>query len=424
MLTSRERVRTAIDRQVPDRVPLDLDSCEVTGISASAYAKLRHALGLEPRPVKVWDPFQMLGEVDPDVREALGVDVIGLRRTTTAFGFKNENWKPWRLFDRTDVLVSEHFVTTEAENGDILIHPQGDKNAPPSGRMPKGGFYFDAIVRQEPIDFDRLDPEEWVRDMYSVYTDEDLEYIQRQADHLYRNTSFSILGACWWGGFGDIALVPGHGVKHPKGIRDPEEWYIAHVTHPHYIKGIFELQCEIALQNLKLYKEAVADKIDVITVSGTDFGTQRGPFMSVKMYRELYKPFHKKVNDWIHANTNWKTFYHSCGSMAAFLDDFIEAGVDILNPVQCSAEGMDPVMLKEKYGDRIVFWGGGVDTQRTLPFGTPEEVREEVKERLNIFAKGGGYIFNPVHNIQQGTPPENILAMFETVKELRESVSR
>jgi hypothetical protein len=260
--------------------------------------------------------------------------------------------------------------------------------------------------------------------MYSVYSDEDLEYFQRRADYLCRNTSFSILGACWLGGFGDIALVPALGVKHPKGIRDPEEWYLAHLTHPDYIKGIFELQCEIALQNLKLYKDAVGDKIDVITVSGTDFGTQRGPFMSVKMYREFYKPFQKRVNDWIHANTNWKTFFHSCGSVAAYLDDFIEVGVDILNPVQCSAKDMDPVTLKEKYGDRIVFWGGGIDTQRTLPFGTPGEVREEVSERLKIFARGGGYVFNTVHNIQHGTPPENMLAMFETVKQSRERASR
>jgi uroporphyrinogen-III decarboxylase len=137
------------------------------------------------------------------------------------------------------------------------------------------------------------------------------------------------------------------------------------------------------------------------------------------MYRELYKPFHQKVNDWIHANTNWKTFFHSCGSVAAFIEDFIDAGVDILNPVQCSAEAMDPVALKEEYGHRIVFWGGGVDTQRTLPFGTPDEVREEVRKRVGTFASGGGYVFAAVHNIQHGTPLENMLAMFQTLREFR-----
>jgi hypothetical protein len=423
-MTPRERVRRALNHEVPDRVPLDLDSSVVTGISASAYGRLRLALGFEPKPVKVWEPLQMLGEVDLEIKEALGVDVAGLDRLWTSFGFPNVNWRPWRPFHGTEVLVSKHFVTTETEEGDILIHPEGDKSAPPSGRMPKGGFYFDAIVRQDPVDWDHLDPEEWVRDTFAVYPDSYLEYLQHGADDLYRNTSFSLLGHCSGGSFGDIAVVPAPGCKHPRGIRDPQDWYVAHASHPEHIRAIFESQCEIALQNLKLYREAVGDRIDAMFVSGTDFGTQRGPFISPKMYRELYKPFHKKLNDWIHANTGWKTFYHCCGSAVAFLDDFIDAGVDVLNPVQTSAEGMDPRMLKDKYGDRLVFWGGGVDTQRTLQFGSPDEVRQEVRERLETFGRGGGYVFNPIHNIQHGTPPENMLALFETVKEFRESASR
>jgi len=155
----------------------------------------------------------------------------------------------------------------------------------------------------------------------------------------------------------------------------------------------------------------------VIMVSGADFGTQNGPFISPDMYREFYKPFHKKINDWIHTHTPWKTFYHSCGSIVAFLDDFVEAGVDILNPVQTSAKDMDPKMLKEKYGDKLVFWGGGVDTQKTLPFGSPEEVRKEVAERCRTFGKGGGYVFNTVHNIQSKVPIDNLLAMFQAVRE-------
>ena len=192
---------------------------------------------------------------------------------------------------------------------------------------------------------------------------------------------------------------------------------MAHMIHPEYIQGIYEMQCEVALENLKLLREAVGDRIDVIGISGTDFGTQNGTFISPDMYREMYQPFHKKLNDWIHANTSWKIFYHSCGSVVTLLDDFIEAGVDILNPVQCSAAGMDAKILKERYGDRLVFWGGGVDTQKTLPFGTPEEVRQEVRERIETFAPGGGFVFNTIHNIQPGTPVENMMAMFEAVRE-------
>ncbi len=194
---------------------------------------------------------------------------------------------------------------------------------------------------------------------------------------------------------------------------------MAHILHPEYIKEIFELQCEIALKNLELSYQAVGDRIDVVIISGTDFGAQDGPFISPDMFREFYKPFYKKINDWIHKNTPWKTFYHSCGSIFALLDDFVEMGVDILNPVQTSAKDMNPRILKEKYGDKLVFWGGGVDTQKTLPFGSPEEVRNEVTERCRIFGKGGGFVFATIHNIQSNVPIENLIAMFQAVQEFK-----
>ena len=415
-MTSRERVRAAVHHREPDRVPVDLGSTPVTGISASACARLRRALGLPSIPIKVWEPFQVLGEVGFEVMEKLGVDTVGLGSPVTMFGYWNENWKPWRLFDGTEVLVGENFMVKEQENGDLLIYPQGDTSVPPSGRMPKDGFYFDSIVRQEPIDEDRLDPRDFEED-FKRYGDEELEYLRRTSEDLYRNTDFSIVSWFGQGGFGDVAPLPGPGLKRTKGIRTPSEWYIAHMTHPEYIRGIYEMQSEVALENLKLLREAVGDRIDVIGISGTDFGTQNGTFISPDMYREMYQPFHKKLNDWIHANTPWKIFYHSCGSVVTLLDDLIEAGVDILNPVQCSAAGMDAGMLKERYGDRLVFWGGGVDTQKTLPFGTPEEVRQEVRERIETFAPGGGFVFNTIHNIQPSTPVENILAMFDAVRE-------
>ena len=159
----------------------------------------------------------------------------------------------------------------------------------------------------------------------------------------------------------------------------------------------------------------MGDKIDVVTVSGTDFGCQRGPMISPALYRSLWKPFHRQINDWIHQNTPWKTFFHTCGSVTAFLEDFIDAGVDILNPVQCSAAGMDAATLKARFGSRLVFWGGGVNTQETLPFGTPEQVRAEVAERIRVFNQDGGFVFNTIHNIQAKTPAENVLALFETV---------
>jgi len=416
-MTSRQRIRKAINHQKTDRIPLDLGSTTVTGIQASTYAKLRKALGLKDQPVKVVDPFQMLAQVDLEVIDKLGIDTIGLWLPTTKFGFKNENWKRWRLFDGTEVMVPGKFNTTTDNEGNIYMYPQGDTSISPCAKMPKGGYYFDNIVRQEPIDEKNLNPEEWVRQQCSVFSDETLKYLEKRADSLYKNTDLSIVGKFVDAGFGDIANVPGPAIKPPKGIRDPQRWIMAHVEYPEYIKGIFELQCEIALENLELSYQAVGDKIDLIYLSGTDFGAQNGPFISPDIYREFYKPFHKRINDWIHTHTSWKTFYHSCGSVLAFLDDFVEGGVDILNPVQTSAKDMDPKMLKERYQDKLVFWGGGVDTQRTLPFGTPEEVRKQVAERCHIFGKVGGYVFSAIHNIQSKVPIDNLMAMFQAVRE-------
>jgi uroporphyrinogen-III decarboxylase len=198
----------------------------------------------------------------------------------------------------------------------------------------------------------------------------------------------------------------------PKGIRNFDDWLVAHITHPWYIKEINARHAARIVENLELLRQAVGDRITAVYVSGTDFGTQRGEFFSPDIYRELYLPYHRQINDWVHANTKWKTFLHCCGSVYRLIPHFIEAGVDILNPVQCSAANMAPDRLKREFGDRLVLWGGGVDTQKTLPFGTPEEVRAEVTERIRALAPGGGYVFNAVHNIQAKTPVENLLAMF------------
>jgi hypothetical protein len=420
MMTSRERVAMALDHQEPDRVPLDLGASAVTGMHVSTVYRLRQALALDPpgTPVKVVEPYQMLGEIKPDLLEALGVDVVGLESTRTFFGFKNEGWRPWTTFDGTPVLVPEDFNTDPEPNGDILMYPEGDKSVPPSGHMPEGGWYFDSIIRQPPIDDDNLNVEDNLEE-FGPIADDELERFRREAERLYTETDKAILASFGGMGFGDIALVPAPWLKHPKGIRDVEEWYVSTITRRDYVYAVFERQCEIALANLERIYRAVGNRVTVAFVTGTDFGMQTGPFISPRTYRDLYKPFHQRINDWIHAHTAWKTFIHSCGSVSALIEDFIDAGFDVLNPVQCSAANMDPAMLKERFGDRVTFWGGGVDTQRTLPFGTPEEVREEVRERIRILSPEGGFVFNTIHNVQPA-PIENVLAVYETVREYRD----
>jgi hypothetical protein len=419
-MNSRQRVQAALQHQQPDKVPLDLGGSAVTGMHVSSVYLLRQALKLDPpgTAVKVIEPYQLLGEIKPDLMEALGVDVIALPSPRTLFGFANENWKPWTTFDGTPVLVPEAFNTELEPDGSLLMYPEGDKTAPPSGKMPAGGYYFDTIVRQPLIDDENLDPMDNLQE-FGPISDEDLAYFGDLAGQLYEETDKAILASFGGTAFGDIALVPVPWVKYPRGIRDIAEWYVSTSMRRDYVYKVFEEQCRIGIENLARIHQVVGEHVSAVFVTGTDFGTQQGPFISPKSYRDLFKPFHIEVNHWIHAHTGWKSFIHSCGSVYALIPDFIEAGFDILNPVQTSAGEMDPQRLKDQFGDQITFWGGGIDTQRTLPFGTPEEIRDEVRRRIEIFGAGGGFVFNSIHNVQARVPQENLLALYGSFAEYR-----
>jgi hypothetical protein len=382
----------------------------------SSVYKLRQVLELPEEPIKVIEPYQMLGEIKPDMIDALGIDVLPLYGLTTMFGYKNENWKPWTFFDGTPVLVPEKFNTEPDENGNIYAYPQGDTSVPPSAIMPKDGYFFDAIPRQQPVDYNNLNLEDNLEE-FGPIPDEELNHLRRESKRLFEETDKAIYLWLGVGSFGDIALVPAVQLKNPRGIRGIEEWYMSLAANTDFIIEIFKRQFEFAFENLKKVYSAVGDRVDVAFISGTDLGGQNGPLFDPQSYVHMQKQFHKRINDWIHQNTKWKTFIHSCGSVREFYNDFIDAGFDILNPVQCSAAQMDPEMLKREFGDRAVFWGGGIDTQKTLPFGSVGDVREEVKERIKIFAPGGGFVFNPIHNIQAGVPPENLKTMYKTVQE-------
>lgn len=414
-MTSRERLQAALNHRQPDRVAVDFGSTSVTGIHVSAVTRLRRAvLGEEDYRVKVVEPYQMLGEIDEKLREALGIDVVGVPGRKTMFGFENKGWKPFTLFDGTPVLVPRDFSVTQDEFGELLAYPEGDTSAPPSGRMPKGGYFFDSIVRQEPIDEEKLDPSDNLEE-FGPLSEEDLAYYRAKLDWLESQGAVGVTLTMPGTAFGDIALVPAPWMKRPKGIRDVEEWYISTAIRRDYVYKIFEKQCEIALENIQRLIALFGNRVQAVFLTGTDFGTQRGPFIAPEKYRDLYQPFHKQVNKLIHEKSSWKTFIHSCGSVYTLIPDFIEAGFDILNPVQCSAAEMDARRLKREFGKQIVFWGGGANTQQTLSFGKPEEVYREVRERIEIFNDGGGFVFDTVHNVQGNTPTENLLAMFKAI---------
>ena len=335
------------------------------------------------------------------------------------FGFPQTEFKEWQLADGTPVLVPKDFNTQYEPNGDLLQWPANDRSVPPSGRMPAGGHFFDAIIRQEPLDEAKLNPADNTEEFEPV-PDAELEHYRRLAErprHDHRQGGVLHLRR---------ADVRRHraGARHvpapPQGHPRRRGMVCQHLaSRPDYIKAVFERQAEVAIENLERLHAAIGDRAAIMQTNGTDFGTQNGPFLSAAKYRDLFLPYQKRVNGWIHRHTKWKTFMHCCGGIAPLLDAVVEAEFDILSPVQCSAKGMDPRALKRDYGDQLVFWGGGVDTQKTLPFGTPQEVRDQVRERIEIFGPGGGFVFCTIHNIQANTPIENVLAMFEVVKEYR-----
>ncbi|MBZ0262213.1 MAG: hypothetical protein K8F90_16630 [Hyphomicrobiales bacterium] len=411
----RQRVLDTINHRTPDQVPVDFGGSAVTGMHASCVAALRDHYGLERRLVKICEPYQMLGLIEDDLKEAIGVDITPVFSRTNMFGFENRDWKPF-LFNDLEVLVPGGFRTmTEPETGGTLIYPRGDTSASPSGHMPEGGFFFDAIIRQEPLDLKNLRAEDNL-EQYSLLTDKQLDEIEDDA-RATNTGEYAVFASLTNTSLGDISEVPAIDLTHPKGVRDIAEWYVLTASRPDIVHQIFERQVEIGIANLERIHARIGDAIDVIYLCGTDFGTQTSSFCSVKTFDSLWKPHYAELCNWVHKNTSWKTFKHSCGSSERFFESLIDAGVDIINPVQCSAKGMDPRMLKDKYKGRLVFWGGGVDTQQTLPFGTPADVRAQVLERCEIFSEGGGFIFDSVHNVQAGTPVANIVAMIDAVKE-------
>lgn len=414
MAGSRERLERALQHRASDRIPVDFGATPVTGIHVRMVELLRRHYGLPLDPVKVTEPYQMLGEVAADLRQALGVDVVGLSPRTTMFGFENRGWREFRTFWGQLVLVPAEFQTSFDENGDLLIYPEGDRTAAPSGRMPQAGFFFDTIIRQDPIDESRLDPRDNLEE-FSALSEADVAH-WKAAVAAVRSGAEGVIANVGGTALGDIALVPGPSMKRPRGIRDVAEWYMATVARPDYVHAVFEKQSEIAIGRLATLFEIAGDVVQAVFLCGTDFGTQDSQFCSAESFRELYLPYYRRMNDWIHRHTSWKSFKHSCGSVEPLIASFVDAGFDVLNPVQINAAGMEPQRLKDRYGARLVFWGGGADTQKVLPFAAPEEVETHVLRQCEILGRDGGFVFNTVHNIQANVPVANVVAMVRALQ--------
>ncbi len=397
-MNSRERVLAAINHKEPDRVPVDLGATAGTGINVSAYIRLCHALGLPTDDVRVYDVFAMTAAVDLQVLDAIGGDVLPVPSLTPRFGLKTNAWKPWRLFDGTPVKVPRDLQTAEEPDGALLLMVDGKA----VGKMPRNGFYFSELAQATMGGLDALtDPPHPDTQTFATLSDEDLAFRQTIAKRLHQET--------------DKALF----VEVMDNIRwntSIANWLYAFAADPQRTNELHHKKSLNVLERVKQLAQAVGPYVQVFGIC-QDFGTQKSEVVSPDKFARLVAPHYKRVFDWIHANTTWKVWFHSCGSIYRLIPHMIEMGVDILNPVQCNAAGMDARRLKESFGDRLVFWGGGVDTQTTLPFGTPDAVKQQVRERLSAFAPGGGYVFAPSQDIQADVPVENLMAMYGAVRE-------
>jgi uroporphyrinogen-III decarboxylase len=404
-MTSRERIIASIEHREPDRVPVDLGGSIMTGIAAKALSDFFVYKPLQKRRVKVYEIYQMLGEVEEEMLEYVQGDVLPLEPESIFFDIKRRGYKPGQLFDGTEVLLPEAFNVEVAENGDWILHRGGAPEQPPLGKMPKNGFYFDMIEDQSlSMDYQPPSIEEVMNDYQKKRPDHAmLEYLCSRSETLRPSGKALLLGM--WPQFG------------PPGVGNTPNWLCLMMTEPDYVRELFERKTELDLSVLEEVKQNIGDGLDIFGIDGTDYGSQKAELFSPELFEQFYFPYYKAVNRWIHENTQWKTWKHSCGSILNLIPYFVKSGLDCINPVQCSAAGMDAESLKKEFGDKITFWGGGVDTQNTLPFGTAGDVYEEVTRRLQIFAPGGGFVFAAVHNIQAKTPPENLEAMFQAVKD-------
>ena len=416
-MNSREKLTAALNHVDCGKIAFDMGATKSTGISATLLYKLRKLHGRD-EPVKVYDTYQMLGLVDEKDARMFGIDVLPLWSDMTVFGYRNNNWKSWTAPDGTPMLIGEGCAMSQSD-GRLFIHPQGDLSAKASGCMPEGGHYFDYVTRQDDFDEDELDGFEDYREQIEFMTidEETLKFYEKQADYYYNNTDCGLVLNAEYGNLGAQTMLNGGYVKTTPGIRDFAEFMMAHSLYPEYIEEIFEGWTKLCIRNLELLHQAVGKKAQAVFLCGTDFGTQHGEVISPTMFRELYVPYFTRINGWVHENTDWKTIYHSCGSLANILDDMVQCGIDCLNPIQVSADNMDPQVLKNKYNKKLTFWGGGVDGQTTLAHGTPDDVEREMRKNIEIFRPDGGFVFTAVHNLQNNVNIDNVQRIFDVLKE-------
>lgn len=400
-MNSRERITETLNHREPDVLAIDFGSMRSTGIHAIAYNRLKEYLGIKGKPAKLYDVFQQLAEPEPDVLERMGGDVVQAHRLCPAFGIKIDAWKPGRLQDGSECIVPEGYNPVANEQGELEIRSGNILTA----KMPKDGLYFDQVYHPyENVEtFDDID-----NIPIGEVTDEELVFLEQEVKQLYNSTDKAILFA-----FGGNILEAG---QISWGY---EKFFTDLALNPELVHYWLNKLTDAYMRDLEKILKVIGKYINVIQF-GDDLGTQEAPQISPGMYREMIKPYHARQYRYVRNNyPNVKVFLHSCGAIFDLIPDLIDAGVEVLNPVQISAKGMDPVKLKKEFGKYLTFWGGGANMQYTATQGTAGQIRKEVRELIDVFSPGGGFVFNQVHNIQVNVPPEKIMAIYETALSFR-----
>lgn len=380
--TSFERVKTALEHKEPDKVPFDLGGSVLTGINRHCYKRLRDYIGLPDKEIQIYDVMQQLARIDDDMVELLGIDVRCV-----------DPDQPTKKGHAIDPYIDGSYYKMKDEWGIGWQMP-----------VDKGHYYdmFDSpLKRVENLEeLDRYtwpDPTDTAR--YAT--------LKARADRfVYEDKKAYILGRQYAGIWETALWMSGF-----------EKFFCDMIINPSYAHGLMDKITELKMRYWEKALEAVGENVLVIS-EADDLATQNSLFCSLELYKEMVYPYHRKLFDFIKKKAKNKVyiFYHTCGAIRPIIPLLIEEGVDILNPVQVNAVNMDTKSLKKEFGKDVTFWGGGVDTQKILPFGTPEQVKDEVKRRIEDLSKDGGFIFASVHNIQSDVPPQNVMAMWETLQ--------
>lgn len=412
-MTSRERVMAAVSHKQPDYVPLDLGATPSSGISAIAYNRLKKHLGMTGGHTKIYDVVQQVVYPEQEILDRFGVDVIDIGRV---FNDRPEDWYDVELADGSIGQYPSWFHPQKQENGDWLVY---DSENTLIAKMPVGATFFDQTyfpyLDDYPDDYSDLDHQMgkvlWSALVHSPWDhagDENFyQTLRQKVLALREQTDKALIITCGcnlfeWGTF----------------LRRMDNFLMDIYADPEHVQELVEQLMMRHLATLEKVCASVGDIVDILRF-GDDLGMDTGMFMSQEKYRELFKPYHTKLNEYVHKHSNMKTFLHSCGSIYPIIGDLIDAGYDILNPVQTTARQMDPETLKREFGKDITFWGGGCNTRTVLNRSTPEEVYTYTRRMIDIFAPDGGFVFNQEHNIMPDVPPENILAMYRAVADAR-----